>query len=79
MRWAVLALILAVAPACAAAQAVDLTMPDPIATELADVRLSQHVERREAGAVLFATGLASVLGGAILAGVAHEDPFWLSE
>lgn len=77
MRWATVALLLAAIPARAGAQSVDLTVPDPIAVELADVRLAHQHERREAGAVLLSAGLLSVLAGAIVAGVAHEDPFWL--
>lgn len=80
MRSFVLALLLLapfLAPASAAAQAVDLTRPDPIADELADVRRAHHIERREAGHVLFWTGLASVIGGGVLAGVLHDDPFAL--
>lgn len=57
---------------------MDLTVPDPIAAELASVRRSHQVERREAGIVLFVSGLASVLGGAIVAGAMHDDPFWLT-
>jgi len=76
MRW--LALSLFLAPTAASAQAVDLTRPHPIADELADVRRSHHIERREAGHVLFWTGLASVVGGSVVAGVLHDDPFWLA-
>jgi hypothetical protein len=75
MRWLVLAACLI--PAGASAQAVDLTRPDVIADELADVRRSHHVERREAGHVLFWTGLASVIAGGVVAGVMHDDPFAL--
>ena len=64
-------------PAAAGAQAVDLTRPDPIADELADVRRSHHVERREAGHVLFWTGVASVIAGGVVAAAMHEDPFAL--
>lgn len=75
MRWLALALLLT--PAAGSAQAVDLTRPDPIADELADVRRAQHIERREHGHVLFWTGIASVIGGGVVAGVMHEDPFAL--
>ena len=75
MRW--LALVVCLVPATAGAQAVDLTRPDPIADELADVRRAHHVERREAGHVLFWTGVASVVAGGVVAGVMHEDPFAL--
>lgn len=78
MRVASLALLIALSPAAASAQAVDLTRPDPIADELTDVRLSLHAERREAGIALFAGGLLSVVAGAVIAGVEHDDPFWLS-
>lgn len=75
MRW--LALVVSLVPASAGAQALDLTRPDPIADELADVRHAHHVERREAGHVLFWTGVASVVAGGVVAGVMHEDPFAL--
>lgn len=75
MRW--LALVVCLVPAAAGAQAVDLTRPDPIADELADVRRAHHVERREAGHVLFWTGVVSVVAGGVVAGVMHEDPFAL--
>jgi hypothetical protein len=78
MRALALALVIACSPQIAAAQAIDLTTPDPIADELADVRNSQHIERREAGIVLLVDGLVSVIGGGILAAVAHDDPFWLA-
>ncbi len=78
MRVLVLALTLALLPRIAAAQAVDLTRPDPIADELTDVRLSQHVERREAGITLLIGGLVSVLGGGLVAAIDNQDPFWLA-
>lgn len=78
VRYLALALAFVALPAGAAAQAVDLTQPDPIADELADVRRAHHVERRAAGHVLFWTGIASVVGGGIVAGVLHEDPFALA-
>lgn len=77
MRALVLALSLACVPRIAAAQALDLTAPDPIAEELTDVRISQHLERREAGIVLLVGGLASMLGGGIVAAADNGDPFWL--
>jgi hypothetical protein len=73
------AIFLAIVPSGAArAQSVDLTVPDPIAQELTDVRLSHQLERREAGIVLATGGLASVIGGAAIAGAGYEDPFWLA-
>ncbi len=77
MRLGVLALMLAL-PVSAAAQSLALTVPDPIASELADVRRAHQIERRESGIVLITAGLASVIGGAITAGVGHDDPFWLT-
>lgn len=71
-------LLLLLAPVRASAQAVDLTRPDPIAVELTEVRLDIHRERREAGFVLLLGGLASVVGGGVVAGVGHADPFLLS-
>lgn len=76
MRW--LAFVWVFAPAVASAQLIDLARPHPVADELADVRRSHHIERREAGHVLFWTGLASVVGGAAVAGALHDDPFWLA-
>lgn len=78
MRALAIALAIACCPQLAAAQAVDLTLPDPIADELTDVRISQQVERREAGIVLLVGGLVSVLGGGIVAAVENQDPFWLA-
>jgi hypothetical protein len=79
MRAAVLGCVLVAAlPSPAGAQYVDLTRPDPVADALTDVRLSLWTERREAGVVLLTGGVLSVLGGALSAGVAHQDPFWLS-
>lgn len=75
MRW--LALVVCLVPATAGAQAVDLTQPAPMASELADVRRAHHAERREAGHVLFWTGVASVVAGGVVAGVMHDDPFAL--
>lgn len=75
MRW--VAFLVVLMPAAAGAQAVDLTRPDPIADELADVRRAHHIERREAGHVLFWTGVASVIAGGVVAGVMHADPFAL--
>lgn len=78
MRAPALALLLTLAPWPAAAQAVDLTRPDPRAVALTDVRLSLDAERREAGVVLGLEGLLSVVAGALIAGVLHDDPFWLA-
>ncbi|MEZ4340557.1 MAG: hypothetical protein R3B82_28385 [Sandaracinaceae bacterium] len=78
MRAPALALLLALLPAPASAQAVDLTRPDPRAVGLTEARLSIDVERREAGAVLGLEGLLSVVAGVIIAAVVHEDPFWLA-
>lgn len=80
MRPSLLALlaITALAPASAAAQAVDLTRPDPVASALTDVRLSLEVERQEAGVVLAFEGLLSLVAGGLLAGFGHADPFWLA-
>jgi hypothetical protein len=83
MRALLLCLLLPLAPvglalpSAARAQYVDLTRPDPAADALADVRRSLQVERREAGAALLTGGLLSVAGGALSAGIGHEDPFWL--
>ncbi len=68
----------ALAPSPAAAQAVDLTRPDPIARALARAQLDVRDERRLAGVALLSGGLVSVIGGAIAAGAGNEDPFWLS-
>lgn len=63
----------------ASAQApVDLTTPDPIANELADLRLALLVERRDAGVAILVAGLASVVGGGLTAAFGHEDPFLLA-
>ena len=78
MRLAAALSLLLSSPSLVCAQAVDLTQPDPVALQLTEVRLDHHRERREAGIVLLVGGLASVLGGAVVAGVGHEDPFWLS-
>jgi hypothetical protein len=73
-----LCLTLLLLPASARAQGVDLTRPDPLAQELADVRLSHQMERREAGVVLMTGGLASVIAGGVVAGALNDDPFWLA-
>jgi hypothetical protein len=52
--------------------------PAAIADELAALRLAARSDRADAGVVLLAVGLASVLGGAITAAAGYEDPFWLS-
>lgn len=76
VKVATLVLVL-LAPSSAHAQAVDLTRPDPVAVQLSEVRLDIHRERREAGFVLLLGGLASVVGGGVVAGVGNADPFWL--
>ncbi len=78
MRKLSLALVIVLVPANAAAQMTDLTEPDPIALELFEVRTSQQIERREAGIVLLVGGVLSVVGGAIVAGIGYQDPFWLA-
>ncbi|MBX3274951.1 MAG: hypothetical protein KF729_32100 [Sandaracinaceae bacterium] len=77
MRASLLALVVLLSPAPGAAQAVDLTRPDPVASALTDVRLSLEVERREAGVVLAFEGLLSLVAGALLAGFGNADPFWI--
>jgi hypothetical protein len=73
-----LALALTLSAGTARAQSIDLTAPDPVADQLADLRLSLLSERGDAGLGLLVAGLASVVGGAVTAGVGHEDPFVLS-
>jgi hypothetical protein len=46
-------------------------------SELLDVQVAHHIERRESGIVLFAGGIGSVLGGAITASAGRFDPFTL--
>lgn len=75
MRMLCLALLL---PSLASAQSIDLTAPDPINNKLADLRLSHNVERREAGLVLGAEALASMIGGGIVAGVLNDQALWLT-
>jgi len=62
----------------ASAQSIDLTTPDPIGNQLADLRLSMNVERREAGLVLGAEALASMIGGTVVAGALADQPLWLT-
>lgn len=78
MRAPALALLIALAPDVAAAQAVDLTRPDPRAVALTDVQLSIDAERREGGLALGLEGVLSVIAGAIILGVGFDDPFWLA-
>lgn len=47
---------------------------DPRALELGELRLSLNAERSEAGIVLAGGGLASLFGGAFLAGAGYGDP-----
>ncbi|MFK7989864.1 MAG: hypothetical protein AB8I08_27845 [Sandaracinaceae bacterium] len=76
MRGLVLGLVLLL-PAVGHAQAVDLRVPAPEADALASLRLSFEGERRTGGVALMTGGLASVVAGGVVAGFAHEDPFWL--
>jgi hypothetical protein len=76
----VLTLALSGSSLTAAAQPrVELTMrPSTPELRLREVRLVQNAERRREGLWLFAWGLASTVGGALVAAIRHDDEAWLA-
>lgn len=59
------------------ASAQTLALEDRAVLRLERERLSQRGERKGEALVLLTYGLASVVLGALAAGIGHEDPFWV--
>ncbi|MGE0791722.1 MAG: hypothetical protein AB7S26_38965 [Sandaracinaceae bacterium] len=68
------ALVIAASPAAAQ---IDLSQPDPIAVELAEVRASQLDQRRAFGVALLVPGLGSAVAGGVALGFGIDDPLVL--
>lgn len=79
------ALLLPAAPACAQTRGLLPDVREPAADSVTEdwrrftqLRLVQREARRREGLTLLVWGAANVVGGAVAAGVKHDDQAWLS-
>ncbi len=68
-------------PASQASATLSLTLPDPLgqanADRFADLRLAHREARNAEGVVLLAFGAASIVFGALAAGIGYQDERWV--